>query len=84
MTTTFTVGLRETCDGGVCGHVTNERAASEIVTTDDVLTECLTFFAVAPEQFRRRAADGVEGFADELRCSGYRAEPGVVSRAGGR
>ena len=41
--------------------LTNERAASQIVTTDEVLTEYLTFFAGAPEQSRRRAADGVEG-----------------------
>ena len=41
--------------------VTDEKADSEIVTTDEVLTEFLTFFAGAPEQFRRSAADGVEG-----------------------
>jgi predicted nucleic acid-binding protein len=37
-----------------------ERAASQIVTTDEVLTEYLNFFSTAPELFRRRAAHGVE------------------------
>lgn len=40
---------------------TAERATSQIVTTDEVLTEYLTFFSAASEQFRRRAAEGVEG-----------------------
>ena len=34
--------------------LTSERAASRIVTTDEVLTEYLTFFATAPGAFRRR------------------------------
>lgn len=35
--------------------LTSERADSPIVTTDEVLAECLTFFATAPEQVRRKA-----------------------------
>jgi predicted nucleic acid-binding protein len=33
--------------------LTSERASSRIVTTDEVLTEYLTFFSAAPEPFRR-------------------------------
>ncbi|MGA3075407.1 MAG: hypothetical protein ABSG56_17090 [Bryobacteraceae bacterium] len=33
---------------------------SRIVTTDEVLTEYLTFFSTAPESLRREAAEGVE------------------------
>jgi len=40
--------------------LTAERAASRIITTDEVLTEFLTFFSTAPEQFRREAAESVE------------------------
>ena len=40
--------------------LTAERATSQIVTTDEVLSEYLTFFSTAPEPFRRRA-EGVEG-----------------------
>ena len=32
-----------------------ERSGSLIVTTDEVLAECLTFFATAPEPMRRKA-----------------------------
>jgi predicted nucleic acid-binding protein len=39
--------------------ITAERATSRIITTDEVLTEYLTFFATAPEPFRRDAAEGV-------------------------
>ena len=39
--------------------LTAERAASRIVTTDEVLTEYLTFFAAAPESLRREAAESV-------------------------
>jgi len=35
--------------------LTSERADSLIVTTDEVLAEYLTFFAMAPEQLRRKA-----------------------------
>ena len=41
--------------------LTTERAASQIVTTDEVLTEYLTFFSSAPESLRREAAESVEG-----------------------
>jgi uncharacterized protein len=34
--------------------------ASEIVTTDEVLGEYLTFFATAPEQMRRKAVSNVQ------------------------
>jgi predicted nucleic acid-binding protein len=40
--------------------LTAERATSRIVTTDEVLTEYLTFFATAPEPSRRGAAEVVE------------------------
>ena len=39
--------------------LTAERAASRIVTTDEVLTEYLTFFSTAPEPVRREAAESV-------------------------
>jgi predicted nucleic acid-binding protein len=41
--------------------ITAERAASRIVTTDEVLTEYLTFFSTAPESIRREAAESVAG-----------------------
>jgi uncharacterized protein len=40
--------------------ITSERAASAIVTTDEVLGEYLIFFASAPETLRRRAAESVQ------------------------
>ena len=40
--------------------LTAERATSQIVTTDEVLTEYLTFFASAPAPTRREAAEIVE------------------------
>jgi len=39
--------------------ITAERALSRIVTTDEVLTEYLTFFSAAPEPVRHEAADSV-------------------------
>jgi hypothetical protein len=39
--------------------LTAERASSRIVTTDEVLTEYLTFFSTAPESLRREAAESV-------------------------
>jgi predicted nucleic acid-binding protein len=39
--------------------ITAERALSRIVTTDEVLTEYLTFFPAAPEPVRHEAADSV-------------------------
>jgi uncharacterized protein len=41
--------------------LTAERAASPIVTTDEVLGEYLTFFSTAPEPLRRAVAASVEG-----------------------
>ena len=41
-------------------NLTAERATSHIITTDEVLTEYLTFFSTAPEPFRRKAAESVE------------------------
>lgn len=39
--------------------LTSQRANSRIVTTDEVLTEYLSFFATASNQFRRVAAENV-------------------------
>src|SRR5271166_4158786 len=41
--------------------LTAELATSRIVTTDEVLTEYLTFFSTAPERIRREVAASVEG-----------------------
>jgi predicted nucleic acid-binding protein len=41
--------------------LTSERSLSPIVTTDEVLTEYLAFFAAAPAPFRREAAESVLG-----------------------
>jgi uncharacterized protein len=59
--TFYWIALADAADGA---HqraltLTSERATSQIVTTDEVLTEYLTFFATAPEQFRRGAAESV-------------------------
>jgi uncharacterized protein len=40
--------------------LTSERSTSLIITTDEVLTEYLTFFATRPEPSRREAAEVVE------------------------
>lgn len=40
--------------------LTAQRASSRIVTTDEVLTEYLTFFSTAPEALRREAVESVE------------------------
>jgi uncharacterized protein len=40
--------------------LTAQRAGSRIVTTDEVLTEYLSFFSTASAQSRRQAAEGVE------------------------
>jgi predicted nucleic acid-binding protein len=39
--------------------ITSERASSQIVTTDEVLGEYLTFFAKAPAQIRREVTASV-------------------------
>jgi len=41
--------------------LTTQHAASPIVTTDEVLTEYLTFFSTAPEPLRRETAESVAG-----------------------
>jgi predicted nucleic acid-binding protein len=41
--------------------LTSERAASRIVTTDEVLAEYLTFFSTALEPLRRAVAGSVQG-----------------------
>ena len=41
--------------------ITTQRAASSIVTTDEVLAEYLTFFAAAPALLRRQVAASVQG-----------------------
>jgi uncharacterized protein len=41
--------------------LTSEHAASQIVTTDEVLAEYLTFFSTAPEPLRRGVAESVQG-----------------------
>ena len=41
--------------------ITTERAASPIVTTDEVLAEYLTFFAAAPAPLREQVAASVQG-----------------------
>lgn len=47
--------------------VTRERAASSIVTTDEVLAEYLTFFAAAPAPLRQQVAASVQAIlADPL------------------
>ena len=54
-----------------------QRATSQSVTTDEVLSEYLTFFSTTPEPFRRRAAEGAAG---EFRGAGDSTEPGIFSR----
>jgi uncharacterized protein len=43
----------------------SERADSPIVTTDEVLAEYLTFFAMAPEQMRRKAVINARDILDD-------------------
>ena len=43
-------------------RITTERAASLIVTTDEVMAEYLTFFAAAPETLRRQVLQAFGGF----------------------
>jgi predicted nucleic acid-binding protein len=49
-----------------------EQAPSRIFTTDEVLTEYLTFFSTAPSRFRSEVAESVEGL---LTSSFVRAIP---------
>jgi len=52
--------------------LTVERASSQIVTTDEVLGEYLTFFSTAPEVIRREVAATVQGI---LSSSAIRVVP---------
>ena len=52
--------------------LTSEKASSRIVTTDEVLTEYLTFFSTAPETFR---VEAVETVADLLASSAISVIP---------
>ena len=42
------------------GHARAEEVTDDIVTTDEVLTEYLTFFSASPERLRRQVAMNVE------------------------
>jgi predicted nucleic acid-binding protein len=44
--------------------ITSERPESPIVTTDEVLAEYLTFFAMAPAQMRRKAVINTQRILD--------------------
>jgi predicted nucleic acid-binding protein len=60
--------------------LTAKLAASRIVTTDEVLTEYLTFFSTSPEPLCREVAESVEGIPQsrESFLAGlqlYRARP---------
>jgi len=60
--TFYWVALADSADSAhrTALELTSRFADATIVTTDEVLTEYLTFFATAPERFRSRAAEGVE------------------------
>jgi uncharacterized protein len=45
--------------------LTAERVDTPIVTTDEVLAEYLTFFAIAPEQMRRKAVINARRILDD-------------------
>ncbi len=45
--------------------LTAARASSQIVTTDEVLAEYLTFFATAPEQMRRKAVTNAQSILED-------------------
>jgi len=52
--------------------LTSERTDSPLITTDEVLTEYLTFFATAPEPMRRKAISNAERI---LKNPGVRVVP---------
>jgi predicted nucleic acid-binding protein len=60
--TFYWIALADTNDSAhrLALTLTTDRGTSQIVTTDEVLTEYLNFFSSGPEQFRRKAAHGVE------------------------
>ncbi|HME00146.1 MAG TPA: nucleic acid-binding protein [Terriglobia bacterium] len=45
--------------------LTSDRADSPVVTTDEVLTEYLTFFAMAPEPMRRKAVTNAQRILED-------------------
>ena len=45
--------------------MSSDRADSFIITTDEVLAEYLTFFAMAPEQMRRKAVSNAQRILDD-------------------
>jgi predicted nucleic acid-binding protein len=45
--------------------LTAARASSQIVTTDEVLAEYLTFLATAPEQMRRKAVTNAQSILED-------------------
>jgi predicted nucleic acid-binding protein len=45
--------------------LTSERAASRVVTTDEVLAEFLTFFATAPQPMRRKALSNTQRILED-------------------
>ena len=45
--------------------MSSDRADSFIITTDEVLAEYLTFFAMAPEQMRRKAVTNAQRILDD-------------------
>jgi predicted nucleic acid-binding protein len=45
--------------------LTSSLNGAVIVTTDEVLTECLTFFATAPTQLRRKAVSAAREILDD-------------------
>ena len=51
--------------------VTTERAASPIVTTDEVLAGYLTFFSAAPGPLRREVASSVQDILGNPAISGF-------------
>ena len=59
-------------------HDRAARVDDEIVTTDEVLSEYLTFFSAAPEFLRREVASAVE---DILRDPGVKSSRRLVSRS---
>jgi len=65
--TFYWIALVDLTDSAHQGALTisSERADSPIVTTDEVLAEYLTFFAMAPEQMRRKAVTNAQRILDD-------------------
>ena len=47
------------------GYERAQQIKDDIITTDEVLSEYLTFFCAAPERLRRRAAVNVQAILDD-------------------